>query len=253
MSAAARKAEAREAAKVRRQKIFIGIGGGLLLVVVGVQVLPALLGGSGSGSSQAAVSATPAVAITRPSSGASGSSPLPRSITRLKTRDVFIPQVSVPANAGAATVGERLVKGPPVRLKNFVTKDLFIPQVKPPTATPASTAVSTPNDGQGSGTASPGRPAGGGYIIVLTSIPGINAASQQAAARALVAARNAGLKDVVANDSVPGTSGAKPHFTVYTGPYEYQSSAQTELVRALRNGYPHAVAQQLPSTSGKGF
>ncbi len=78
-------------------------------------------------------------------------------------------------------------------------------------------------------------------------------ASEKAAARALVAAKNAGLKDVVANDSVPGTSGSAPHFTIYTGPYQYESSAQTELTRALRNGYPHAHAFKLPSSSGKGF
>lgn len=252
------RAEAAEAAKVRKQKIFIGIGGGLLLVVVAFQVLPALLGSSSSPSSTSGagstVAASVAVPITSPSSANGSSSLVPKSVSKLKQRDLFLPQVSAPSSgAVSALEGGVILKGPAVRAKNFVAKDIFIPQVVPPNATQASTAVSSSGDGQSSASVSSGTTTGGGYIIVLDSIPGIGTASEKAAARALVAARNAGLKEVVANDSVPGESGSAPHFTVFTGPYEFESSAQTELVRALRNGYPHARAQQLPSTSGKGF
>ena len=69
----------------------------------------------------------------------------------------------------------------------------------------------------------------------------------------MVAADNAGLKDVAANDAVPGESGSSAHFTVYTGPYSDEATAEAELVRALRDGYPRAHAQLLPTTSGKGF
>ena len=41
------------------------------------------------------------------------------------------------------------------------------------------------------------------YIVVLGAIAGNGPASRKAAARAVVAAKNAGLKDVVANDAVP--------------------------------------------------
>ncbi|HEX4518158.1 MAG TPA: hypothetical protein VH063_01125 [Gaiellaceae bacterium] len=251
------RAEAAEAAKVRKQKIFIGIAGGLLVAVVGFQLLPSLFGSSSSsdagGGAGSAVVASPAVPIGRQPTAGGSSSAVPKSITKLKQRDLFLAQVGLSSTGTGGTIVGVLVKGPPVRLKKFVAKDIFIPQVTPPVATQSSTAVSSSGDGQGSAGASAGQSAGGGYIIVVDSIPGVGAASEKAAARALVAARNAGLKDVVANDSVPGSSGSAPHFTIYTGPYEYESSAQTELARALHNGYPHARAQQLPSTSGKGF
>jgi hypothetical protein len=252
------RARAAEASKVRKQKLFIGIGGGLLLAVVGFQVLPALLGGSsssGSSAGRAAVAASAAVPIVSArsaGSGAAGSASLvPKSVARLKVRDVFVPQITTSSGASPSGLGGTLLQGPPVRLKHFVAKDVFIPQIKPPAAAPASTAVAS--SGDASAPASAGQEAGSGYIVILDSIPGIGASSEKAAARDVVAARNAGLKEVVANDSVPGSSGSAPHFTVYTGPYLYASSARTELERALRNGYPHAQSLALPSTSGKGF
>jgi hypothetical protein len=252
------RAEDREAAKVRRQKIFIGIGGGILLLVMAFELLPALFGsssGSASGSdTTAAASATPAVPVA-PSGSASTTSLLSHAVAHLKTRDLFKPQLSTSGVGGVAAGAASLAattKGPSVRAKNFVAKDLFIPQVKVASATPASTPVEQAGGTESSSAGSSSK-GSAGYIVVVASIPGINGASQKAAARALVAARNAGLKDVVANDAVPGTSGSAPHFTIYTGPYQFVSTVQSELKRALTNGYPHAHAQKLPSTSGKGF
>ncbi len=249
------RAENREAAKVRRQKIFVGIGGGILLLVVAFELLPALFGsssGSSSGSgTTAAASATPAVPVA-PSGSSSTTSLVSPSVAHLKTRDLFKPQLSTSLGGGAGAAVTVTIKGPSVRAKKFVAKDMFIPQVNPAAATPASTPVEQAPGTQASSAGSPSK-GSAGYIVVVASIPGIGSASEQAAARALVAARNAGLKEVVANDAVPGTSGSAPHFTVYTGPYQFVSTAQSELKRALTNGYPHAHAQQLPSTSGKGF
>ncbi len=254
---ARRTAEDREAARVRRQKIFIGIGGGILLLVVAFEMLPALFGGSSSGSETPPAPAAAAVPVSPSGGAAAGSSEagISRAVAHLRTRDVFKPQISTSSGGGtSAAVAAVTVKGPAVRLKHFVTKDLFIPQVKPASATPASAAVAQGGEGAGtSASPSGGAATGAGYIIVVGSIPGIGASSAKAAARAVVAARNAGLKDVVANNAVPGTSGSAPHFTIYTGPYQFETSAQSELKRALSNGYPHARAQQLPSTSGKGF
>jgi hypothetical protein len=245
---AARAARAREAGKARRQKIFIGIGGGLLLGLVAFQ-LPLFGSSSGPGHRTAPTS----VAVPVSSASKVSGSPTRQSSRHAAGRDVFAPLVAAVGTGLSARASEgRTLKGPTVRATHFVSKDFFIPQVKPPAATPASSPVSG-SDGSGSDNPSPGASGGGGYIVVLASIPGINTASQKAAARAVVAAKNAGLKDVVANDAVPGTSGSAPHFTVYTGPYEFESTAQTELVRALRNGYPGARAQQLPGSSGKGF
>jgi hypothetical protein len=249
-----RGAEDREAAKVRRQKIFVGIGGGILLVVVAVELLPALFGSSSSGSGSPAPTVAPVTQAV--ASGESGSSTprIARSVARLATRDVFKPQLSASVGGGTGVAGTALtVKGPSVRLKKFVAKDVFIPQIKAAAATPASTSVSQATESQGSSASQSPGASGAGFIIVVASVPGIGPASERAAARALVAARNAGLKEVTANDAVPGASGSAPHFTIYTGPYQFESTAQAELKRALRNGYPHARAQQLPSTSGKGF
>ena len=71
---ARQRAQAAEASKVRKQKIFIGIGGGLLLVVVGFQLFPALLGGSSSstGSSPGSTQLVPAASAAVPIASASG-------------------------------------------------------------------------------------------------------------------------------------------------------------------------------------
>ncbi len=248
------RAEEREAAKARRQRIFIAAGGVVLLGLVGFQ-LPGLLGSSsGPGRRPAPPAASAAVRVAPRAAAASGASdsPVSRSIARLSSRDLFLPQVSTSAGATASGAAGVTLKGPAVRAKDFVAKDLFVPQVKPP-ATAAAPSTVTSTGGTASAGASSATSQGGGYIVVIASIPGIGSSSQKAAARALVAAKNAGLKDVVANDAVPGESGAAAHFTVYTGPYPTEAAAGTELIRALRNGYPHARAQQLPSSSGKGF
>jgi len=254
---ARRAAQDREALKLRRQKMFIAVGGGALLVVVGFQLLPALFGGSGSSSPSKSSAPPPATAAAKHVSHSTGSGPLsssglPRSVARLAPRDLFVPQIVV-SLGGAATPASKTPAGPAVRARHFVAKDPFVPQITPPAATPATSSLTQTPTGEGSGS-SPSQVSGGaGYIVVLATIPGTGIASQKAAERAVVAARNAGLKDVVANDAVPGSSGSAPHFTVYTGPYQFESTVQTELVRALRNGYPKARAQALPSSSGRGF
>lgn len=247
----------REARKARRQKIFIAIGGVLLLVLVGVQ-LPSLLGSSsGAPSSSPASPTSPreaATAAVATSAGhGAGGSLLPKTIARLTSRDIFMPQVSGGGEGvSAASSAGTTPRAPAVRGKDFVAKDVFVPQITPPAASSTTSSVLT--SGQGSGQATgPAVVGGAGYIVVLATIPGTGQSSQKAAAQALVAAKNAGLKDVVANNAVPGNSSSAPHFTVYTGPYQYIATAQTELVRALRNGYPNARTQQLPSSSGKGF
>jgi hypothetical protein len=255
---ARRAAQDREALKLRRQKMFIAVGGGVLLVVVGFQLLPSLFGGSGS-SSPPKSTTPPAAATANPASHsirtASPPSALPRSVERLEPRDLFMPQIVVSAggSGGSGTPAGKTLTGPPVRARRFVAKDPFVPQITPPAATPATSSLTQTPTGEGSGSGRSQVSGGAGYIVVLTTIPGTGLASEKAAARAVVAAKNAGLRDVVANDAVPGASGSAPHFTVYTGPYEFESSAQSELVRALRNGYPKARAQALPSSSGRGF
>ena len=171
-------------------------------------------------------------------------------VSRLQGRDLFVPQVSAASAGLGATATPVSARGPSVRAKKFVVKDPFVAQVTVPTAPAASAATipvapslpATPTDIQ----------AGGSYIVILGVIAGTGDASRKAAARAIVAAKNAGLKDVTANANVPGTGG-KPHYTVFTGPYPSAAMAHFELVRALRNGYPHARTEQFSSAAKKGF
>ena len=239
-----------EETRERRLKIFIAVGGVLLLGLVAFQ-LPGLLSSGSSGPGSASTSTPVVSAAEAPTVASAGTATpvykLPRSIADTRARDVFAPQISV--GGGGAVAADQTLRGPAVRTKDFVVKDVFAPQIAQPAASPASTVIKTAT-GTTHVTSTQGS---GGYIVVLSSIPGTGSASRNQAAHAVVAARNAGLKSVVANDAVPGQSGSGPHFTIYTGPWTTAGTAQSELVRALRNGYPKAHSQQLPSSSGKGF
>ena len=151
-------------------------------------------------------------------------------------------------NAAAAPV-LHTSQGPPVRAKDFVVKDPFVQQIKVPTAPVGPPAQIRPSSPAPAPKAT-AQGAPGAYIVIIGTIPGKGAAGLKAAARAVVAAKNAGLKDVVANDALPGAKGT---FTVFTGPYPSAAEAHTELVRALRNGYPHATTERLKTTPAGGF
>jgi hypothetical protein len=235
-----------EARRVRRQKIFVGVGAGVLLGIVGFEVLPGMLSSSSGGSS----STPPAVAVPKPAVPVvSNTGPkIPRSVEKTAPRDLFVPLVSAgPVNAAAAPQ-PHFPKGPAVRAKDFVVKNPFVPQIKVPSAPVAPPAQIHPVNPAPAPKATQSVP--GAYVVLLGSVPGKGAASRKAAARAVVAAKNAGLKDVVANDAFPG---AKGKFTIFTGPYPSAAEAHTELVRALRNGYPHATTQRLKATPSGGF
>ena len=231
------------------------MAGVALLGLVAYQ-LPGLFGSSsGSGSNSAAPAAGVAVPVAHraPAGSDVSTSPVPRSVARLALRDIFVPQVRA-ATTGAPPEGVGvMLKGPAVRTHHFVLKEPFIPQIKPPAASQSTSSWVWSAGSAGSADTSPGTTAGAGFIVVVASIPGIGSASQKAAARALVAAKNAGLKGrrLVANNQVPGEAGSRPHFTVYTGPYP-AASAQDGAHPGVRNGYPHAHAQALPSSTGKG-
>jgi hypothetical protein len=239
------------AAKKRSQLIVIAVGGVLLVALVGFQ-LPGLFGSSSpSGTAAAATTPPPAVPVVKPAAVGALSSPVPRWIRLIGERDVFVPQVVVVAAAGPSSAAAPATPTPPpVRATGWVVKDPFVPQVALPTA--ATPTVTTPAPITRHVAPTP-SPQSGGYIVVLQVIAGGGSASEAAAAHDVVAAKNAGLRDVAANDAVPGTTRMGTHFTVYTGPYPSAATAQPELVRALRNGYPTAHTQHLPASPGKGF
>jgi hypothetical protein len=241
-----------EARRVRRQKIFVAVGGVVLLAIVGFEILPGALSSSSSGSSADTASPAPSTAVpaaTRAVTVAAPTGPkLPHSVERTAPRDLFLPLISAgPVNAAAAVV--HTPAAPAVRAKDFVVKDPFVPQVKAP-STPIPPPVQGQSGNRGTAPKATAPSAPGAYIVIIGTIPGKGRGSLKAAARAVVAARNAGLKDVVANNALPGAKGT---FTVFTGPYPTAAEARTELARALRNGYPHATTERLKTTRAGGF
>ena len=248
---ARRGVEDAEAAKKRRQLIVIAVGGVALLGLIGFQVLPGLLGSSSpSGTANAATTPPAAVPVAKAAGSTNSSSPVPAWIRAIRERDVFAPQVVVGA-AGASTITAAAGPNPPpVRATGWVVKDPFVPQVAIAAAAAPSVTTAAPVTRR---IAPVPSAQSGGYIVVLQVISGGGGASERAAAHDVVAAKNAGLRDVAADDAVPGTTRMGTHFTVYTGPYPSAATAQPELVRALRNGYPTAHTQRLPAGAGKGF
>jgi hypothetical protein len=240
------------ARRARRQKIFVAVGAVVLLAIVGFEVVPGVLSSSSSGGSAGTASSTPSAAVVTTAAVAVASTTgpkLPHSVERTPARDLFMPLIMAgPVSAGVAAA-PHTPNAPAVRAKHFVVKDPFLPQVKTPT-----TPIAPPVQGQSGSRAPAQKPtsqsAPAAYIVVIGTIPTKGQAGLQAAARAVVAARNAGLKDVVANNALPGAKGT---FTVFTGPYASAGEAHAELVRALRNGYPHATTERLKTTPAGGF
>jgi hypothetical protein len=242
------RAEEIAAARSRRQKIFVAVGGVVLLGLVGFQVLPGVLSSGSKNASTpppaAVPQATPAVPVATPTEKA-----VKKSISRIAERDLFKPQI-VTAGSSTNLTSEIYPKAPAVRAKGFVVKDPFVPQIAVATA-PVASAASTVLPQQTQVT-SP-SPDSGTYIVVLGVIAGTGQSSQKEAARAIVAARNAGLKEVIANTTLGPRTGPKAHFTIFTGPYTTQSGLQAELQRARRNGYPGAYSQGVTGTPIGGF
>jgi hypothetical protein len=82
-----------------------------------------------------------------------------------------------------------------------------------------------------------------GYVVILASIPVHR--GRDAATRAAVAARNAGLKDVAVLQSSQ-YSGLEPgFFKVYSGTYQTKAELRNELDRAVRVGYVNAYSTHL--------
>src|SRR3954454_16774152 len=129
-----------EARRARRQKIFVAVGGVVLLGIVGFEVLPGVLSSSSSGSSGDAVTSAPASAPLTAAPAATRTvavavavptgPKLPHSVERAAPRDLFMPLVV--AGAVKAAPALHTPTAPAVRAKHFVVKDPFIPQVKAP-------------------------------------------------------------------------------------------------------------------------
>lgn len=226
--------------KDRNRKIVLGVLGGLFVIILAVELPSTLnkLSGSGGGTPAPAqpAGAAPAATLVQPSL----TSAL-KQLQKFGAKDPFIAQVADSGATAATTGGSSgtTAKGPAVRAKNFVAKDPFVAQISPASATPVAAATSTAATAP---TVAPvaAVPGGGGYVVVLNSVPAAH--SRKLASLAVVAAENAGLIDVKTS-TLPTTGSA---LDVYTGPYQSQSTAQQELIRALRDGYTQATVSNLP-------
>lgn len=227
--------------KDRNRKIVLGLLGGLFVIILAVELpstLSKLSGSAGGGTPAPAQPAAggPTATLVQPSL----TSAL-KQLQKLGAKDPFIAQVAASGATAATTGGSSgtTAKGPAVRAKDFVAKDPFVAQISTASATPVATA--TPTTGTAPTTAPvAAAPGGGGYVVVLNSVPAAH--SQKLASLAVVAAENAGLIDV--KTSTLATTGSA--LDVYTGPYQSQSTAQQELIRALRDGYTQATVSNLP-------
>lgn len=236
-------------AKEHRQKVMLAGGVVVLLVVLAVEVLP-MLGGGSSGAPSSVPAATPATAT--PTTGSSvvatsvapASGPVvPRRINRLPAKDPFVSLVAsspapVPAGGTGLAASSTTEPGPPVRLQHFVLKDPFVVQVGAVATTTQDGGGAASSPAPAATTAPVPAPPGVGFVVVLASIP--PAQGMVPAERLVVDATRDGL----ANVAISQKKKTSP-LVISSGPYRIQTAADQALVEALRVGYRGAYVQAL--------
>jgi hypothetical protein len=230
------KARGAAAAKDRRQKIVLAVGGVLLLGLLafqGPKVLKQLHPGS---------AATPAAVPTHP---ASPSAPMGHArhvdslarIARFAAKDPFVAQIG---GLGEQT-NPPLASGPAVRASHFVSKDPFVSQVSESAPASGSTPASTPSAGsESSSSASTGK---SGYIVMLASVDKGDGRGQ--AASVATAARNSGIGNVRIVDSTDYGTLRSGFYAVFSGPYGTFAELQSALTAARAKGYISAYTRRL--------
>ena len=221
----AAKQQAEQAAKDRRAKIMLAIGGVLLLVVLVIEV-PKMLGNLHKAPAQP-VATTPVPTTPSVTSPTGAHAADLKAVDKFAAKDPFVAQVGTKAD----TIPALLAATPPaVRTSAFVRKDPFVQQLTPSAAAPGVAPVAQPASKSGAGgsygskgakgsTAS----AGGGYIVMVASVP--VASGRAAAEREAVNARARGIANVkiVVSSNYPTLR--EGFFAVYSGPYSSLSRA----------------------------
>jgi hypothetical protein len=226
------KAAADQQAKERRQKLLVGLLGGVLLVVLVLQ-LPKLFKSSSSGSSEPAVTtpSVPAPAAT-PTTNAGAL----RAVMKQAPRDVF----------AATSVGSPTTLGnvpTPAGLHDpFASPSSVAAKVAPPVKTAPVRAPVLPGTIV-LGTPGAGRVAVRGWIVILASIP--TAAGQGAASSFAAQAGRRGVGKV----SVLNSSNRRPlrggYWVVYTGPFPSLGQVTTAAGRVHGAGFGTAYIREL--------
>lgn len=219
------------AAKEKRQKIFLAVGGLVLVLLLawqGPKTLKALRGSSAAD--------TAAPAPTTPGAvPAAPAAPKPvrlRQFDRYPGKDPFVPLVTAGPLAAATPVAT--ATPPAVRLSHFVAKDPFVQQVTL-TDVPAAPPAKGGKGGSASGRLS--------YIVMVASIPlgdGHRKADQAAAL-----ARKRGVGSVHIVDSSDYGTLRSGFYAVYSGPYETLDATLAALERVRGRGYVSAYTRRI--------
>lgn len=230
----ARRAADQQAAKERRQKLLVGLLGGVLLIVLAFE-LPKVLKSSGTSSSPPAAT-TPSVSVSPPTTSASPTSPALRAALAKAPHDVF----------AAKSVGSETTLGnvpTPAGLHDpFASPSSVAAKVAPAPKAPPVRAPVLPGTIV-LGTPGAGRVAERGWIVILASIP--TAAGQVAASSFAAQAQKRSIGKV----SVLNSSNRRPlrggYWVVYTGPYPSLGQVTSAAGRVHGAGFGTAYVREL--------
>ncbi len=261
--AGSRRAAGEAKAKERRQKIFLGVGLVLLLIVLAIQ-LPKLMKGSHTSAAPATTTPTtptaaPATAPTAATSPAVATRPVSKAaLKRLNvyvTKDPFVQQV---ATVNGAVPTGTAATGPAVRGTHFVAKDPFVQQLVVAPAIPVGTTASSSSSFPAGSTTTPTKTAttgsktkstttagssAAGYIVVIASVP--LSAGRKTANHYAAQARQHGLGPVSVVNSTKYPSLRTGFWVVYTGTFATLSKTLAAVETARHNGYPSAYSRRL--------
>jgi len=231
--------EQKLAAKSKRDKVILAVGGVVLLAVLAYEV-PKLMS---SGSSSAPAPA-PAVAPAPAAAAATAGAPSPalvrndlRAIAKLPSKDPF--QAQLGANTSVTTGMQPLAHGKPVRRSHFVEKDPFKAQIGAPTnASPAAPLAKAPSVTPAKAVAvhkTSTASGSSGYIVILRSLDSKAGAQQE-----VKKARAHGLTGVGILYSSKYTTLRHGYWVVYLNKYATMAAANAGLQDARAHGYGSA-------------
>jgi hypothetical protein len=238
-----KKEESRAAAKSKRDKIILAVGGVVLVGVFAVEVLPMLTKGSSSPPPPAppalatpAPAAVVAVGVVTPATIATDL----RRIAKLSTKDPFRPQLVTASTASSGA--PKFAHGPAVRAKHFVTKNPFKAQLGAPAQTAAAAPLATPPHVTPASSIqhSSASKAPAGYIVILRSLDSRASAEQE-----VKKAHAQGLTGASILYSSKYTSLRRGYWVVYLSRYSSMAAANSGLQLARANGYASAYRRPI--------
>jgi hypothetical protein len=244
------KAASQAAAKQRREKIALGAGiliFVLLLALEGPKTLSHLHGSSASSPPLPAPTTAQPKPVAAPRPVDLGA------VRRYSEKDPFVPQVGSPATS-VTGAGPTSASGPAVRASHFVSKDPFVPQVgvittsapavvAKPTAPPVVAKPVTPPAVKPAAPATPAVSSAQGLVVIVASIP--LARGKKAADQAAAAATARGVPDVhvVVSSDYPTLRAG--YYAVYSGTYATSTKIRQALQQVRSLGYPRAYTRRL--------